>query len=909
MAQHINIPNGSSTGSHNLGKRSGSARASFNTLLPPSAEASLKMTLDHNRNKDIGNSISLVEVTKDVKNPEKLFQNYTETKIKNLFESLRKETDNIERNIAVGESEVLKRDELAFLMKRHDLALSNLQTAHSTDLQKRKDALEAILVARSERKKAKRDARKSIRSSKRRDQLIQQQKASADAAARIRETIGEKRSGFDALTQYMYDNHEKQRKNLVHSQERKDANEKLLVDLETRHLKEEVRGALMKKFQVRQSHLSTLNKRINDNLREVQLMELRHSKERFELEMVAFEEIGSKRILHENQLADLRLRHQNEMHNEKEAVLSKKEAAKESLLARKHAQELKQLAQTQRIEMRQLRLRQDEKVGIASSSGSRATSKPQSKIGSKLHSRAGSNESLASAVGDGTRKQSLNALALIEAEDDQDGNEGDSAEIQEQSSKSTSQSLVVLKKKHREELKALEDAIKKDINDCNLSFDVKLGDMEEAQNDARINLIEAQERELEEVKASQEKEILIEEMMHDSEMKMLIERRILNSVLQTVADGIINITPGGIVTRFNHAAEIMFGWSAAEVIGQNISMLMPERYGQNHDTYLQNYLNTGIKHVIGTGRRVAGLKKNGKTFPLHLSISELKEDGEHMFTGIARDLTEEIRIEEEHQAAQDAKQKELELMLSKLDVAKQQADNLLSQMLPPSVSKQLMDGHKVAPQSFKCATIFFLDVVGFTTISSQVQPLEIVSLLNSLYSIIDWVIDQYDVYKVETIGDSYMIVSGLPVENDHHASEIATMSLHLGYAVDQFVYKQNPKIKIKIRMGINTGSVVAGCVGTKMPRYCLFGDTVNTASRMESNSAPGRINCSEATANLLKQCGKFELESRGEIDVKGKGKMNLYWVNSKLNFDPSKIAMKVTASTTQLANSDTLKST
>jgi hypothetical protein len=122
--------------------------------------------------------------------------------------------------------------------------------------------------------------------------------------------------------------------------------------------------------------------------------------------------------------------------------------------------------------------------------------------------------------------------------------------------------------------------------------------------------------------------------------------------------------------------------------------------------------------VMGTGRRAFGLKKDGSQFPLHLSVSELKENGEHLFTGICRDLTEEVRIEEEHQAEQDAKQKELELMLSQLDVAKQQADNLLSQMLPPSVSAQLMAGQKVAPQSFQCASVFFLDVVGFTTISA-----------------------------------------------------------------------------------------------------------------------------------------------------------------------------------------------
>lgn len=97
-------------------------------------------------------------------------------------------------------------------MRQHDLAISNLHTAHSTDYQKHSDTLEAIIVARSERKKAKRESRKAIRSSKRRDQLIQQQRMSADAAARIRETISEKRAGFDALTQHIYENHEKQRK-------------------------------------------------------------------------------------------------------------------------------------------------------------------------------------------------------------------------------------------------------------------------------------------------------------------------------------------------------------------------------------------------------------------------------------------------------------------------------------------------------------------------------------------------------------------------------------------------------------------------------------------------------------------------------------------------------------------------
>lgn len=118
-------------------------------------------------------------------------------------------------------------------------------------------------------------------------------------------------------------------------------------------------------------------------------------------------------------------------------------------------------------------------------------------------------------------------------------------------------------------------------------------------------------------------------------MKMLVERRILNSVLETVADGIINITPSGEITRFNHAAEIMFGYEASEIIGKNVKILMPAKYASNHDQYLNNFLTTGIKRVIGGKARLAtGLKKDGQEFPIELSISEVKESDSHLFTGI-----------------------------------------------------------------------------------------------------------------------------------------------------------------------------------------------------------------------------------------------------------------------------------
>ena len=192
-------------------------------------------------------------------------------------------------------------------------------------------------------------------------------------------------------------------------------------------------------------------------------------------------------------------------------------------------------------------------------------------------------------------------------------------------------------------------------------------------------------------------------------------------------------------------------------------------------------------------------------------------------------------------------------------------------MLPPLVSKQLLDRKVVQPQQFECASVCFLDVVGFSSITSQIQPLDTVSFLNELYRTIDHVIEKYDCYKVETVGDTYLVVSGVPKQNMTHAG-LATTGLHILHAIDQFQFSGKPDIKVKMRIGINTGLVVAGVIGTKMPRYCLFGDTVNTSSRMESNGEAGKIQVSESTYNLLKKDGSFELSKRGEIEVKGKGR-------------------------------------
>ncbi|NXF09476.1 ANPRB protein, partial [Smithornis capensis] len=210
---------------------------------------------------------------------------------------------------------------------------------------------------------------------------------------------------------------------------------------------------------------------------------------------------------------------------------------------------------------------------------------------------------------------------------------------------------------------------------------------------------------------------------------------------------------------------------------------------------------------------------------------------------------------------------------------KRKAENLLYQILPHSVAEQLKRGETVRAEAFDSVTIYFSDIVGFTALSAESTPMQVVMLLNDLYTCFDAIIDNFDVYKVETIGDAYMVVSGLPVRNGKlHAREIVRMALALLEAVKTFKIRHRPNDQLHLRIGIHTGPVCAGVVGLKMPRYCLFGDTVNTASRMESNGQALKIHVSSTTKEVLDEFGCFELELRGDVEMKGKGKMRTYWL-------------------------------
>ncbi|KAG2425644.1 hypothetical protein HXX76_013489 [Chlamydomonas incerta] len=222
------------------------------------------------------------------------------------------------------------------------------------------------------------------------------------------------------------------------------------------------------------------------------------------------------------------------------------------------------------------------------------------------------------------------------------------------------------------------------------------------------------------------------------------------------------------------------------------------------------------------------------------------------------------------------------LLVLWLLVSKEQHNRLLKAMLPGKVIKQLQDGESTVAQEYPAVTVLFSDIVGYTTVASQLSAWQVVTLLNELFGMFDELTQRNGVYKVETIGDAILCVAGCPVPDDavRNAVRAANMALDMVAAVERFKPSLEG-VRVQIRVGLHSGPVVAGVVGKKMPRFCLFGDTVNTASRMESTSTSMRVQVSDVTAALLRASGEpFVLEPRGAINIKGKGAMETFWLTS-----------------------------
>jgi class 3 adenylate cyclase len=209
-----------------------------------------------------------------------------------------------------------------------------------------------------------------------------------------------------------------------------------------------------------------------------------------------------------------------------------------------------------------------------------------------------------------------------------------------------------------------------------------------------------------------------------------------------------------------------------------------------------------------------------------------------------------------------------------------QSERLLLNILPEPIAQKLKWEDSTIADSFPEVTVMFADIVGFTELATRTPPIELVEILNVIFSEFDQLTEEHGLEKIKTIGDAYMVVGGLPEPKPNHAEAIAAMALDMQARISEFCTDTGQALSIRI--GINTGPVIAGIIGTKKFIYDLWGDTVNIASRMESHGLPGCIQVTEATYNHLKS--QYLFEERGLVQVKGKGQMNCYLLKEKKSY-------------------------
>jgi len=239
-----------------------------------------------------------------------------------------------------------------------------------------------------------------------------------------------------------------------------------------------------------------------------------------------------------------------------------------------------------------------------------------------------------------------------------------------------------------------------------------------------------------------------------------------------------------------------------------------------------------------------------------------------------------IAYRQEHQARQSFLQRRLiDEQVEELAAEKARAEELLLNVLPASIAERLKRGQRPIADGFPRVSVLFADIVGFTKMSERVTPEQLVERLNRMFSSFDDLADKLKLEKIKTIGDAYMVAGGLHSHEYDHAQTIAEMALGMQRRASEFASEFGEALSI--RVGIHTGPVVAGVIGKRKFIYDVWGDTVNTASRMESHGEPGMIHVTEDTCRLLKD--SYELEARGEIQIKGKGPMRTWFLRGRLH--------------------------
>ena len=332
-----------------------------------------------------------------------------------------------------------------------------------------------------------------------------------------------------------------------------------------------------------------------------------------------------------------------------------------------------------------------------------------------------------------------------------------------------------------------------------------------------------------------------------------------HSIVENAIAGIFQSTPSGGYISANPALAKLYGYDSPEELMSDITNISQQLY-VDAERRLEFVAAMEADNAV-SGFESMVCRKDGRRIWVSENVRAVRDaKGELIYyEGTVSDITE-------RKLAQEA-----------LKVQQEQSEKLLLNILPKPIAERLKAKQSTIADSFADVSVLFADIVGFTELSARMSPTELVKRLNVIFSHFDQLAEKYGVEKIKTIGDAYMVVGGLPMPRDDHAEAIAQMALGMQAKIAKLCADTGEKLAI--RVGINSGPVVAGVIGVSKFTYDLWGDTVNVAARMEATGFAGRIQVTDVTYELLKD--KYLLERRGVIQVKGKGNMMTYWLLEK----------------------------
>jgi PAS domain S-box-containing protein len=331
------------------------------------------------------------------------------------------------------------------------------------------------------------------------------------------------------------------------------------------------------------------------------------------------------------------------------------------------------------------------------------------------------------------------------------------------------------------------------------------------------------------------------------------------SIFEHASEGIFQTSLDGGYLSANPALAQIYGYQSPEELIQQVINIQDQLYVQPHrrdeiQAYLQQH-----QHITEVESEV--YRKDGSTIWISENIRVVySEDGHpRYYEGTVQDISARRRAE------QEVRQQRI------------RAERLLHNILPYKIAQKLQQQEQSIADYFDSVTVLFADLVNFTLASSAMTPDGLVKLLSAIFSEFDQLVDRYQLEKIKTIGDEYMVAAGLPIPREDHVVAIAHLALDMQAAIQKFQGWQGDPFQLRI--GIHTGPVVAGVIGTKKFAYDLWGDTVNVASRMESTGEANRIQVTTETYHQLQH--EFYLSERGVISVKGKGDLRTYWLEGR----------------------------